>query len=659
MRERAHFIQRMPRWAVLAGALIGIAVIVVVSALVFAKLDEGNQTRSRVRGDGNVSAQTKVKLEQLRKAADKGNAEAEDALGTIYFDGEVVPKDYPKAAEWYEKAASHGHANERWNRGEIQWMTGYMYEIGSSAPKDAAKAIEWYQKSAAKGKTHAMTNLAFLYAYGEGVPKDLAKAVEWYRKAAEAGDTSAQKDLAERYAGGDGVPKNEREAARWYEKAAEGGDAEAQEKIGKLYFDGTGVSKDEREAAKWFQKADAQGNKRVQFYLGLIYEYGKGVPKDPAKAIEWYRKAADYGDSVAAESLAKLSKSSHVPTVQEELQEDAETQFRLGKKYQFGLAGASKDIPRAVALYQSAAAKGHAECQVHLCRMYIFAGQGVVTDRLRAFELARSAALQGHAGGQFQLGTMYSNGWGVTTDKTAAVEWWEKAAAQGYSAAQFSLGIVYSEGLGVNKDSSKAVKWLKKAAENEFPDAKETLQHLYAKGDFIAEDVEKGAVTRVPNVSPIGIPREPEDAMLRHLATDDRLVSGSLLVDRLRQYSGKGKLTLDNGLAADAYVKLVLNGKLVAAFYVRSQEKFTCSTIPDGSYSVLYCTGYGWDASVRTFARGKHARRYDTPLTYAARRVSDTTGVTTFTDVVTLTLHKVIAGNAKASDTSLEEFDRY
>ena len=97
----------------------------------------------------------------------------------------------------------------------------------------------------------------------------------------------------------------------------------------------------------------------------------------------------------------------------------------------------------------------------------------------------------------------------------------------------------------------------------------------------------------------------------------------------------------------------------MAAFYVRSHEKFTYSTIPDGTFSVLYCTGYGWDGTARNFTRGRHARRYDEPIGYATRQERDSTGITTYTDTVTLTLHKVIGGNAKASDTSIEDFDRY
>lgn len=182
-----------------------------------------------------------------------------------------------------------------------------------------------------------------------------------------------------------------------------------------------------------------------------------------------------------------------------------------------------------------------------------------------------------------------------------------------------------------------------------------TLARWKAQGDLAGTRVNPS----VANATAPQLDKQRDDAILHHLLSDDRPASGSLLVDQLTKYSGKGKLMLDNGLAEDAYVKVVLNAKLVAAFYVRSHTKYTYSTIPDGSYLVLYCTGYGWDANIRNFTRGRHARSYDMPLIYSTSRVSDSTGVTISTDVVTLTLHKVVAGNAKTSDASLEEFDRY
>ena len=211
--------------------------------------------------------------------------------------------------------------------------------------------------------------------------------------------------------------------------------------------------------------------------------------------------------------------------------------------------------------------------------------------------------------------------------------------------------------MGVPKDETKAVEWYKKSAALKNEDAISTLERLY--------NYRTGAPRNDANPSTFTHSTAPatnstgDDATLRHLATDDRLRSGSLLVDRLRNEGGKGKLTLENGLAEDAYVKLVRNGKLVAGFYVRSKDNSTYSTIPDGTFSVLYCTGFGWDANGRSFARGRHARRYDEPLAYLTSQVRDSTGVTTHWHDWTVTLHPVYDGNAKTTDVSLEEFDRY
>lgn len=58
-----------------------------------------------------------VKLEEdgdkdtvpLEKLADSGDANAQCELGAVYFRGEGVPKDYQKAAEWFQQSAENGN----------------------------------------------------------------------------------------------------------------------------------------------------------------------------------------------------------------------------------------------------------------------------------------------------------------------------------------------------------------------------------------------------------------------------------------------------------------------------------------------------------------------------------------------------------------------
>ncbi len=149
------------------------------------------------------------------------------------------------------------------------------------------------------------------------------------------------------------------------------------------------------------------------------------------------------------------------------------------------------------------------------------------------------------------------------------------------------------------------------------------------------------------------------EAALKHLASDERLTSGSILTDHLTPLDGKGKLTLDNGLTEDAFVKILSDDRLVSSFYVRGREKFTFGHIPDGVYRLIYCTGFGWDAARRDFERGRHAMRYDEALDFTTTRRTEGNSIITSTGVITLTLHKVANGNARTSDIPLKEFDRY
>ena len=51
-------------------------------------------------------------IEQLRNAAEQGDAGARFKLGLKYYLGEGVPKNYRKAFEWGRKAAEHPRDDE-------------------------------------------------------------------------------------------------------------------------------------------------------------------------------------------------------------------------------------------------------------------------------------------------------------------------------------------------------------------------------------------------------------------------------------------------------------------------------------------------------------------------------------------------------------------
>lgn len=145
----------------------------------------------------------------------------------------------------------------------------------------------------------------------------------------------------------------------------------------------------------------------------------------------------------------------------------------------------------------------------------------------------------------------------------------------------------------------------------------------------------------------------------QHLPSDHRPASNSIVKNSLSSDIYKSSLTMLNGLNEDAYVKIVKDNLCVASFYVRGNSNFTFSGIPDGTYRVMYCVGFGWNEKAQDFQRGRKATQYDNSLNYSTRVVKADLVSTTYSDQISLTLHKTLAGNATTTDISPEVFDRF
>ena len=330
----------------------------------------------------------------------------------------------------------------------------------------------------------------------------------------------------------------------------------------------------------------------------------------------------------------------------------------------------AQDDVEAVKWFRKAADQGNDWAQNNLGICY-HKGKGVPQDSGEAVKWYRKAADQGYARAQYNLGWCYHKGEGVRQDDAEAVKLYRKAAEQGLAEAQNNVGLRYWDGREVEKNIIESAKWfiLAAAQQNKGSEVslegivKEMTREQLAEAHRRADEFKRKHVD-VPNqkVNPIvstAAPSMKTVEPLRHLPTDGRLNSGSVLADHLQTFGGKGKLTLDNGLAEDAFVKMISNEKLMASFYVRGGERFTFDHVPDGHYKLIYCTGFGWDAIRRDFARGRHAVRYDEALIYSTIRRNQGTSIVTSTGVITLTLHKVANGNTKTTGIPLAEFDRY
>ncbi len=231
-------------------------------------------------------------LDETRKKAESGDADAQFNLGLMYANGDGVPKDSAEAVKWYRKSAEQGSALAQTN-------LGLMYANGTGVPKDAVEAVKWYRLAAEQGLDSAQFTLGVMYANGTGVPKDAVEAVKWFRKSAEQGNAAAQFNLGWMYDTGNGVPKDEVEAVKWYRKAAEQGEPIAEFALGEMYANGRGVPKNETEAVKWYRKAAEQRLALAQMKLGDIYVAGKGVAPDFIEAHAWFNIAGASGHPLA------------------------------------------------------------------------------------------------------------------------------------------------------------------------------------------------------------------------------------------------------------------------------------------------------------------------------------------------------------------------
>jgi TPR repeat protein len=154
------------------------------------------------------------------------------------------------------------------------------YENGVGVAQDVRIAAMWFRRAADQGLPEAQFRLGQLCKTGNGVPQSARLALMWWQKAALGGHALAQDSLAEAYASGDGVAQDYQAARRWWEKAALNNIAGANTRLGWLYENGHGVPVDLHAALNWYRKAAAQGDINGQIQLALMYEHGKGVPAD-------------------------------------------------------------------------------------------------------------------------------------------------------------------------------------------------------------------------------------------------------------------------------------------------------------------------------------------------------------------------------------------
>ena len=170
------------------------------------------------------------------KAAEQGDAGAMRSLGYLYYysNGTVLrfsedgvrfysdrADDPEKGLEWYRKAADLGDTT-------AQFVLGTIFRDGDGVPKDKVSAFNWFTKAAEQGDDSAQGLLGDMYANGEGVPKDVIQAYKWYNLSAAQRAPSSEveeyrrekRDALERSMTREQIAEAQRLSGEWVPKPA-------------------------------------------------------------------------------------------------------------------------------------------------------------------------------------------------------------------------------------------------------------------------------------------------------------------------------------------------------------------------------------------------------------------------------------------------------
>lgn len=133
-----------------------------------------------------------AKLELLHLAAE-GCVNAEYWIGDLE---EFRFNDLSKAAQWYQRAANHGHAKS-------QWCIANLYMTGKGVKLSQAEAIKYYQAAAENQIPEAQFTLGELYRSGSAGMKNINTSLYWYQQSARLGYEPAKKRIQQHWPNGE------------------------------------------------------------------------------------------------------------------------------------------------------------------------------------------------------------------------------------------------------------------------------------------------------------------------------------------------------------------------------------------------------------------------------------------------------------------------
>jgi len=187
-----------------------------ITALASTPADSVKKTRINIRSFADPKSKyynPQRAFEVYTMFANKGKADAMNALGILYSKGIGVKVDDAQALNWFEKAAKNGYARAYYNLGD-------MYRLGIGTDLDLVKALEAYQQGANLNDRKCIYGEGYMRYKGFGCTQSYEQAVAYFKRGVTLKDDGSYFMLGLCYRNGYGITANADSAKFWLAKAA-------------------------------------------------------------------------------------------------------------------------------------------------------------------------------------------------------------------------------------------------------------------------------------------------------------------------------------------------------------------------------------------------------------------------------------------------------
>jgi hypothetical protein len=157
---------------------------------------------------------------------------------------------------------------------------------------------------------------------------------------------------------------------------------------------------------------------------------------------------------------------------------------------------------------------------------------------------------------------------------------------------------------------------------------------------------------KIPNAPRKAVPIDPCKSSSSTSGAESRPPNGSFY----QPGEGHGTLNVTNGNADDAAVILASDSAQVTdrLVYIRAGTSATMNRIPKGTYRLMFQIGRTWDDKTETFKCANATGVFDSAAAFDEEEKSDRVEYTE----ISITLHKLIGGNARTSALPQSQFHR-